>query len=129
MFKSKVESSSLNPLAKAEFESNKAAVDSNIPEVAIKAEESVSLTSASETVVPAVIEKKNYYIITGSFKVKQNAELQADILSKEGYTPEIIEGPNGFYRVSAMQCVDVNAAEVKKDSISQKFPGSWVKKI
>jgi hypothetical protein len=82
-----------------------------------------------ETTVPEVVEKENYYIITGSFKVRQNAQLQADILSKEGYTPEIIEGPNGFFRVSAIRCFDINAAEVKKDSISQKFPGSWVKKI
>ncbi len=129
LFKSKVESSSLNPLAKAEFESNKAAVDSNIPEVAIRVEESAVQPSATEAVVPAVVAKEAYCIITGSFKVKQNAEIQADMLSKEGYTPEIIEGPNGFYRVSAIRCLDVSAAEVKKDSISQKFPGSWVKKI
>ncbi len=49
LFKSKVESSSLNPLAKAEFESNKAAVDSNIPEVTVKIQESVTQQSAAET--------------------------------------------------------------------------------
>jgi nucleoid DNA-binding protein len=129
LFKSKVESSSLNPLAKAEFESNKAAVDSNIPEVTVKTQESSTQPTPAETVIPSIVEKKSYCIITGSFKVKQNARLQADMLSKEGYTPEIIEGPNGFYRVSAMQCVDVTAAEVNKESISHKFPGSWVKKI
>jgi nucleoid DNA-binding protein len=129
LFKSKVESSSLNPLAKAEFESNKVAVDSIIPEVTVNLPESVTQQSATESVIPATVDKKSYCIITGSFKVKQNAQIQADMLSKEGYTPEIIEGPNGFYRVSAMQCIDVNAAEVKKDSISQKSPGSWVKKI
>ena len=129
LLKSRVESTSLNPLAKAEFESNKAAVDSNIPEVVIRVEESAAQPSATEAVVPEVVAKEAYCIITGSFKVRHNAEIQADMLSMEGYAPEIIEGPNGFYRVSAIRCLDVTAAEVKKDSISQKFPGSWVKKI
>ncbi len=60
LFKSKVESSSLNPLAKAEFESNKAAVDSNIPEVAIRVEEAIPQPLMPETAVPAVVEKENY---------------------------------------------------------------------
>jgi nucleoid DNA-binding protein len=129
LFKSKVESSSLNPLAKEEFENNKAAVESNIPEVVIKAEEPAILASAPETIASPEVPSGTYYIITGSFKLKQNALIQADILSKEGYSPEIIEGPNGFFRVSAMRCGDIGNAEAKQDSISQKFPGSWVKKV
>ena len=40
-----------------------------------------------------------------------------------------MDGPNGFYRVSAMKCNDLNSALGKKDSIGKKFPGTWVKKI
>ena len=129
LFKPKAETSSLNPLAKAEFEENREAVDQGVPEVKITVTEPAVQNQASETVVPVTEEKASYCIITGSFKVRQNAEIQANILKKEGYTPEIVEGPNGFYRVSAMKCVDLNSALDKQDSIDNKFPGSWVKKI
>lgn len=129
LFKSKVESSSLNPLAKEEFENNKAALESSVPEVAIKAEAPEVRPPAAETIAPPEAPSVAYCIITGSFKLRQNAQIQADILSKEGYMPEIIEGPNGFFRVSAMRCAGLDAAEAKQDSISQKFPGSWVKKV
>ena len=129
LFKPKAETSSLNPLAKAEFEENREIVDQGVPEVKITVTEPADQNQASETVAPVVEEKASYCIITGSFKVRQNAEIQANILKNEGYTPEILEGPNGFYRVSAMKCVDLNSASDKKESIENKFPGSWVKKI
>ncbi|MCX6332699.1 MAG: SPOR domain-containing protein [Bacteroidia bacterium] len=129
LFKSKVETSSLNPLAKAEFESNREAVDQGVPKATINAGEEKIQQPVVETVIPVVEVTDSYYIITGSFKIRQNADIQVSMLSKQGYTPEIIEGPNGFYRVSAMKCIDLNAAEGKRDSISNKFPGSWVKKI
>ncbi len=129
LFKSKIESSSLNPLAKEEFESNKAAVENSIPEVAIRIEEQAIQASAPEAGENQAVPSVSYYIITGSFKLRQNAQIQSDILSKAGYTPEIIEGPNGFYRVSAMRCADLGDAEAKQSGISQKFPGSWVKKV
>jgi nucleoid DNA-binding protein len=128
VFRAKVESSNLNPLAKAEFESNREAVDSALPEVAIKVEEPVVQAPQPETAVPAAEIQETYLIITGSFKLKQNADLQADILSKDGYSPEIIEGPNGFFRVSAVRCTGIDAAEVKKETISRTYPGSWIKK-
>ncbi len=71
----------------------------------------------------------NYCLITGSFKVKQNAYNQADILREEGFNPEILDAPNGFYRVSAVRCKDIISARSKADSISIKFPGTWVNKI
>jgi hypothetical protein len=67
-----------------------------------------------------------YILITGSFKSEANAVSQVNILKEEGFTPEIITAPNGFYRVSAMMCKDLNTALTKKDSISKKFPGAWV---
>ncbi len=129
IFKPKAEISSLNPLAKAEFEENREAVDQGVPEVKIAVTEPEVQNQPSETGLPVVEEKASYCIITGSFRVRQNAEIQANILKKEGYTPEIVDGPNGFYRVSAMKCVDLNSASDKKESIESKFPGSWVKKI
>lgn len=128
LFKSKIESSSLNPLAKEEFENNKAAVESSIPEVAITEGQAIQ-AQAPEEIGNQVVSSGSYFIITGSFRLRENAQVQSDMLSKAGYTPEIIEGPNGFYRVSAMRCADLRDAEAKQSGLSQKFPGSWVKKV
>ncbi len=76
--------------------------------------------------VPAVPEPNTYFVITGSFKSKENADSQVNMLKKEGFTPEIITAANGFYRVCAMACSDLNTAVTKKDSIAEKFPGTWI---
>lgn len=132
LFKSKVESTNLNPLVSAEFEQNKIAVD----EVAkIK-------QSETEEIIPAVIEKQPeneiaapvaaevnvYFLITGSFRSEENALSQVNILKDEGFTPEIVIAPNGFYRVCALACSDMNTAMTKKDSITARFPGAWISK-
>lgn len=127
IFKSKVESTTLNPLAKVEFESNKKAVDESIAAGSVKATEN-NVQAVPMTVIPVTKTENNYCLIIGSFKFKENAETQAGILKKEGFTPEIIEAPNGFYRVSALRCQDMNAALLKKNSLEKKFPGIWVKK-
>jgi nucleoid DNA-binding protein len=131
IFKSKVETTNLNPLVTAEFESNKKAVDENNMPVPAMPEVKNVQPSAGESItsVPAAKPDYNYCLITGSFKARLNAETQMEILKEEGYTPEIINGPNGFYRVSAMKCDDLNKALTKKDSISKKFKGTWVKRI
>jgi hypothetical protein len=129
LFKTKVETSSLNPLAKAEFENNKEAVDKAASSATNTPVDKVVQPSVSEPVVTISAEENSYCIITGSFKLKKNAESQASMLSKEGYTPEIINGPNGFFRVSAVKCINLATALEKKDSIENEFPGSWVKKI
>ncbi|MBE3086809.1 MAG: SPOR domain-containing protein [Bacteroidetes bacterium] len=113
LFKTKIEATSMNPLVAAEFEHNKKAVDSEIP-------------AAPEVVVPVAADVNAYYLITGSFKSEKNAVSQENMLKAEGFTPEIVAAPNGFYRVSAMMCTDLNTALTKKDSISKKFPGTWV---
>lgn len=128
LFKSKVETTNLNPLAKAEFEENRAAVDSSIPRVTIPSAEGSTEPSVTDVVQPAQ-PSDSYYIITGSFKLRQNAEIQAKILSGEGYSPEIIEAPNGFFRVSALRCQGLNSAEASKNNISKMFPGSWIRRI
>jgi hypothetical protein len=48
------------------------------------------------------------------------------MLKAEGFEPEIVFAPNGFFRVSAIMCKDLNTALTKKDSITNKFPGTWV---
>jgi Sporulation related domain. len=126
IFKSKVEATSLNPLASAEFESNKSAVDEK---AAATKDLSETVPASPKVVIPAISSVDNYCIITGSFRSRDNAEAQVEMLRKEGFTPEILNAPNGFFRVSAMKCVDMNKALGSKDSIGKKFPGSWVKKI
>jgi nucleoid DNA-binding protein len=140
LFKSNVEATSMNPLATAEFENNRKAVDQTLPVVDAGAEKAATqappagknpdiVQPPSETILPAEKNSNYYCLITGSFKSKENAETQAALLKKEGFESEIIDAPNGFFRVSAMRCSDINLAVSKKDSIDKKFPGTWVKKI
>jgi len=123
LFKARVETSTLNPLVSAEFEHNKKVVDETLSVVAAAAAE---LPSVSEVPVPVVIEQDVYILITGSFKSEENAVSQVNMLREDGFSPEIITAPNGFYRVCAMTCNDKSIAIVKKDSISKKFPGTWI---
>ncbi|HUX57711.1 MAG TPA: SPOR domain-containing protein [Bacteroidales bacterium] len=130
LFKAKIESATLSPLVTAEFEHNKNAVDEGIKDVLNKIGENVVPISeervAPEVIVPVISEVNSYCLITGSFKSHKNAVSQADMLKAEGFTPEIIGASNGFYRVSAMGCSDLNSAMIRKDSISKKYPGTWV---
>jgi len=138
LFSSKAETLNLNPLVTAEFENNKKAVDegnvidsSLIKEGSGISKKEVSDTSVPATVVPEVIkpvvaESNGYFVITGSFKSKENADTQVNMLKEEGFSPEIVTMDNGFYRVCAMMCNDVSTAVSKKDSISKKFPGTWI---
>lgn len=130
LFKTKIEATTMNPLVSAEFEHNKKAVDEDVIDSSAKNIENVS-SFAEEKIVPEVImpattETEMYTLITGSFKSEANAISQVNMLKEEGFTPEIIASPNGFYRVSALKCNDLNTALTKKDSITKKFPGAWV---
>ena len=144
LFKSKVEASTMNPLVMAELEHNKQAVDvENIKNTAT--EESIvpiaenaaaaepELTSEAALIETAEPKSKTseitspvYYLITGSFKTEKNAYQQVRMLESEGFIPEVVSAANGFYRVSAMMCPDLNTAVTRKDSISKKFPGTWI---
>lgn len=127
LFRSKVESTTLNPLVSAEFEHNKNAVDKGI-DIDSSKDADLPLPVKEEEVIVAAppVENSSYFVITGSFKTEANAAHQADMLREEGFTPEIVPASNGFYRVCAMACADLNTALTKKDSIAKKFPGSWV---
>lgn len=125
LFNTKVELTSLNPLVKAEFEDNRRAVDeaiiimtpdsSAIPE--FKAEE------------PAPVETYIYSIITGSFQSEENAESHVNILKADGFDPEIHKASNGFFRVTATRCIDLETAVSTRDSIIKKYKGAWISKL
>jgi hypothetical protein len=130
LFKAKVESTTLNPLVNAEFENNKKAVDlDGLNKPVVNEAGTLPETNPAEVsaeVKPAVKAETSYYVITGSFKSEENAVSQVNMLKEEGFTPEIVTAPNGFYRVCAMTCADINTAETKRDSISKKFRDTWI---
>jgi nucleoid DNA-binding protein len=138
LFKSKIEATTMNPLVSAEFEQNKIALDEkaeNDKEKSneIAGKETMEQPKAEEmpkSVVsqPVINEANVYYLVTGSFKSQVNALSQVNTLKAEGFTPEIVVAPNGFFRVCAMACSDMKTAITKKDSISSKFPGAWISK-
>jgi nucleoid DNA-binding protein len=136
----RIQTSSLNPLVNAEFEHNKKALEEVVIEDFPEVEEMVQPVPeaqpaetiepvASEAVVPEpVAVTSGYFLITGSFKSEENAYQQVDLLKGDGFVAEVIKAPNGFYRVSAMICSDLETAKVKKDSLSKKYPQTWVSK-
>ena len=142
LFTGKVENSTMNPLVSAEFENNRKAVDEGATIESEKIKENVTGIESTvlkenpssipvksdipEVVNPTVSEPGGYIVITGSFKSKENADSQINMLKEEGFSPEIVTLDNGFYRVCAMRCSDLNTADIKKDSIVKKFPGTWV---
>jgi hypothetical protein len=139
----KVEKTTLNPLVTAEFENNKKAVDegsvidlSKPEEINAQVKSEVAAPEVTEVVAPPVTKvadlppvvavSRPYFVITGSFKSKENAELQAAMLRNEGFSPEVVNAGNGFFRVCAVACNDLETAAGQKDSIAEKFPGSWI---
>jgi hypothetical protein len=130
LFKAKIESTTMNPLATAEFELNRQAVDESIRVDSANLETNVKPNheeSASPVVaVPVPSEGKAYFLITGSFKSEENAVSQVNMLKAEGFSPEIVTTQNGFYRVCAITYNDLNVALSQKESIAKRFPGTWV---
>jgi nucleoid DNA-binding protein len=132
LFKSRIETTNMNPLVSAEFEQNKAAVDEGLRETKVKEEENKSTPAEEQPVAeftqPVVTNPVVYILVTGSFRSEENAVSQVNILKAEGFTPEIVVAPNGFFRVCAMVCNDMGTAQTKKDSLAGQFPGAWISK-
>lgn len=143
LFNGKTELSTLNPLASTELESNKEAISSaniSFGEAETNTSSAPALeTSVSAPIAPVSVEtvvssapitgvsaSKGYSVVTGSFKVKENALAQAEMLREKGYTPEIMEASNGFFRVSAAVYGDLQTAAAQRAVINETFPGSWV---
>jgi len=128
LFKTRIQTTTLNPLVKAEFEHNKTALEvERSANTAVKSSmppEPAPAPKASPWVPPS--QRTGYYVVTGCFKSEQNALLQASQLREEGYLPEVTEATNGFFRVCALLCDDLDQALLKKDSIAKKYPGSWL---
>jgi hypothetical protein len=144
LIKAKIETTTLNPLASTEIEHNRKAID-NIVDSALTvvlppADSSntlaaeITVSDASEIREPLTakivtpVSKNNYYLITGSFQSEENAGKQVSILQAEGFNPEIVIADNGYFRVCAMECPDIETAKTRKDSIAAKFPGTWISK-
>lgn len=138
LLKPGIEATTLNPLAKTEAEASVKSESDLNPAVEVFPE-AVKKPIAGESELPALtpavkdapikIQEGHFGLITGSFKLKINAEQQASLLKAEGFNPEIIAAANGFFRVSALRCNDLSTAIEKKDSLIRKFPGTWVRKI
>jgi hypothetical protein len=142
LFHTKVQRTSLNPLAGIEFENNRQAVDKERSADSlltfrqatspVNAGTVMSLAPVTEAAVkpePVVNVQDEYCLVAGSFKSEGNASTMIKILESEGYKPELMKGPNGFFRVSAMRCATLAEAVKTKDSISQKHSGTWVFRI
>jgi len=140
IFKTKVQVTSLNPLITAISDSGvkeKPAVDETkgLPSDSIS--EKIVDQVQSEQSTPAVnisepvqqMSHEEYGIITGSFKSESNALLLVKKLAGEGYSAEIIQGANGFYRVSALRCKSLSEAESVKNSMEARYPGAWIVKL
>lgn len=141
LFRHRIETSTMNPLVSAELEHNMTALEdvrtNTIPESAIATEEKTdSETTAAESDIQPVSEPPAktalaktsgaYFVITGSFQSAENAGKQVSLLQAEGFNPEIVAAENGFFRVCAVTCPDLETAVIKKDSIVAKFPGAWI---
>jgi nucleoid DNA-binding protein len=139
IFKSKVQTTNLNPLATVEFDNNKEAVDKSKKSDNILIAGHTAPVENAPSVVVAVTPKEEksavkgsedtYCLITGSFKSQENAVYLMKKLAGEGYKPELINGPNGFHRVSAMRCSGLDEAVKTVDSVGKKYPGTWVIRI
>jgi nucleoid DNA-binding protein len=142
LFQSKIQRTSLNPLANIEFENNRQAVDKaksadslltpGQTVSAVSADTTLSVSAVKEEVVkpePVVTPTEEYCLVAGSFKSEGNASTMLKILESEGYKPELMKGPNGFFRVSAIRCATLAEAVRTKDSISQRHSGTWVVRI
>lgn len=125
LFRSRVQTVTLNPLVKAELEHNKSAVDASISSKIVSPEAVAPATPPASAWVPPTL-RDGYFVITGSFQSEQNALLQASQLREEGFLPEVVDAGNGYYRVCAMLCDDLESALNKKDSIVKRYPGSWI---
>jgi hypothetical protein len=129
LFKTRVEATSMNPLVTAEIESNRKAVDEAVvimPDTSSYPETESPVPSPA--LAPASVPENQYCVITGSFKSEQNAISHVNDLKAEGFNPELKQAPNGFFRVTAKTCRDLETAIFTRDSISKKFPGTWVSK-
>lgn len=69
----------------------------------------------------------NFYVITGSFKIQQNADNYLNEMKSLGYNAQIVEAPNGFHLVSTF-CgktlnESLNALNTARNNV---HPEAWI---
>ena len=137
IFKTRVQVTSLNPLITTLTDSGKRgkAAEEKVPALSsagltnelsgnVKSEQVVS--AADITLQVPEVTSGEYGIITGSFRSESNAMSLVNKLSGEGYSAEVIQGTNGFYRVSAARCRSLVEAESVKKRLETRYPGTWI---
>jgi len=139
LFKTRVQTTTLNPLASVEFEKNREAVDNNkekilpaetnIPDNIVASEDGEKTAVKSETAASSVESAETFYVIAGSFQSEENAGVMINRLQSEGFSPELIPAANGFFRVCAVKCSSMAEALSKRDSINTKYSGSWITRV
>ena len=87
--------SETNPEATESLNEKEDLVPGDIP----KEESKEAVPEISVSPEPVIVQEKRYDIVAGSFKNKDNANRLSNSLIKEGYNAELLEAPNGFYRV------------------------------
>ncbi len=151
IFKSNVEESNLNPLARAELEFNREQIDAEkTAAVTVVVPDTVRVqVPAATTTVPAqvpaapaarpeqtpvrrtpavVVEEYRYMIIIGSFQGEENALTMVEELRKQGFDPEVAGGPDGYLRVSAQSFPTLDEAKVVLEKVRKEYSGAWVYK-
>ncbi len=90
------------------------------------------VTVRTERVKPVDVSDKTlyrYYVIIGSFKQVDNARQFKSDLTKEGFTPVILENENGLFRVSVGAFNEESSARSKIAKIradSNKYDDVWL---
>ena len=158
IFKSNIEESNLNPLARAELEFNREQIDAERESSAIKYpipgyidSDSVIPSETTETTAPStgtktqvtqppvveaparrtpavVVEEYRYLVIIGSFQGEENALTMVEKLRRQGFDPEVAGGPDGYLRVSAQAFPTLDEAKVVLEKLRKEYSGAWVYK-
>lgn len=109
-------------------ESALADTEQPLKKVAEAKSESVQESTATETAnKKPESENGNFYVIVGSFKNPDNADRQADLMKKKGYSCKTIENNNGFhYAAVGAFATKENAADKMKSIRTQHNIEGWV---
>jgi len=133
---------SFNPLSGIELEAiNQPGAEASNEEAVIQiaaatSEEKVQITGTAEEisespVISAPLSTEGdglYFLVTGSFKARENAIGQQKTLNDRGYSAEITSAPNGYFRVSATSYGTYGEAKAAQESIVSNYPGTWILK-
>ncbi len=71
-------------------------------------EEPETIVEIETPSTPSYVSDGKYFMIVGSFRNEHFAERYAEKIQQMGYQTQIIESPNGFYRVSAKSFSTLN---------------------